>query len=219
MAFELDDEHETAEKVRTWLRENASTLLTGIAVGLAGIFGWNWWQDSQREHRITASTQFAALAQAAGAANLESASALSASLAAEFSDTGYATLARLHIADMQVGTGDLAAARTELAAAAAAKDPAVAGLAAIRLARLDLVAGEPQAALDRLATVPAAYAGITEQIRGDALLALERPDEARAAYREALTRLDATGGPQREILQRKLAALGESAPASATPEA
>ena len=44
---DLLDEHEQSEKVRTWLRENGAGLIGGIALGLALIGGWQWWQKQQ----------------------------------------------------------------------------------------------------------------------------------------------------------------------------
>jgi predicted negative regulator of RcsB-dependent stress response len=58
MAIELMDEHEKGEHVRAWLRQNGSAIVTGVALGLAAIFGWQWWQGSQSEHRVTASIQY-----------------------------------------------------------------------------------------------------------------------------------------------------------------
>ncbi len=57
MALELMDEHERGETVRAWLRQNGGSIVTGIAVGLALIFGWQWYQRSKVEHRVTAATQ------------------------------------------------------------------------------------------------------------------------------------------------------------------
>ena len=46
---DLLDEHEQSEKVRTWLKDNAVGLIGGIALGLALIGGWQWWQKQQDE--------------------------------------------------------------------------------------------------------------------------------------------------------------------------
>ena len=211
MAIELEDEHEVGEQVKAWLRENGGTLITGIALGVAGIFGWNWWQSSRFEQRITAATQFGALTAAAEAGDLEAASALAESLA-DSGSGGYRLFAQLRLADLQLSRGELDAARQTLAAAAGklSKDPVTGALVAVRLARLDLADGAPQQALDRLSGVDPAFAGIAAGLRGDALVQLGRLDEAREAYREALTHAAAVG-PQREIIERKLAQLGPAA--------
>lgn len=209
MAIELEDEHELGERVKTWLRENGSTMITGVALGVAGIFGWNWWQDAKVEHRITAATQFEALTGAVAADDVDSVASLAASLAKDFRDTGYAVLGQLHLADLRAARGENDAARDALAAAEAMfdKDPATAALVAVRLARLDLAAEQPQAAINRLQRIDPAFEAVASQLRGDALRDLGRLDEARAAYQSALTLLDASAAPQREIIERKLAQL------------
>ena len=44
---DLLDEHEQSERVRSWLRNNGAGLLGGVALGLAVILGWQWWQKDQ----------------------------------------------------------------------------------------------------------------------------------------------------------------------------
>ena len=44
---ELLNEHEQGERVRSWLQRNAVGLIGGIGLGLALIWGWNWWQGRQ----------------------------------------------------------------------------------------------------------------------------------------------------------------------------
>jgi len=54
------DEHEQGEAVRKWLRQNGSSLITGIAMGLALVFGWQWWQGKGVRHSEEAATQYQA---------------------------------------------------------------------------------------------------------------------------------------------------------------
>lgn len=208
MALELEDEHELSERVKAWLRENGGTLLGGVALGIALIFGWNWWQDARLEHRLTAATQFGALEAAVERKDLDAARDLARSLAADFGDTGYALLAQLRLADLELLRGENEAARETLLAARAliGKDPAAVALVATRLARVEIALGQAGSALERLDGIDPAFAGIAAQLRGDALARLERTQEAREAYREALTLLD-SGSPQREFVERKLAEL------------
>ena len=44
------DEYEQSERVRGWLRQNGSSLITGIALGLACVFGWQWWNGKGDRH-------------------------------------------------------------------------------------------------------------------------------------------------------------------------
>lgn len=196
------DELEQGERVRAWLRQNGSTLVTGVALGVALIFGWQWWQNSRLEHRVTAAMQFDALTTAAEADQRDSVRDLAASLGKEYGDTPYALLADLRLAAEQADSGEIEQALATLQSAAISnQDPIFDSLISLRIARM-------QSALDRHDDALKTLAGVTDfdalaaELRGDALRALDRGDEAFAAYEEALTRLDAAA-PSRAIVQMK----------------
>jgi predicted negative regulator of RcsB-dependent stress response len=198
------DDHEQGERVREWLRANGAAITTGIAIGLAGILGWQWWQHNQGQHRLDAAAMFQSLEKAADDKDSATFDQLAAELGGKFKNTPYGTMALLRQASEKEGQG-----LNE--AVGAAQSPALAALARLRLARVQLAAGEAQAALDELAKMPAEdFTGLAAEVRGDALLALDRRDEAAAAYQDALTNLE-TGAPNRSVVEMKLADLGVAA--------
>ena len=203
------DDLEQGEIVRQWLRDNGAAITTGIVIGLAGILGWQWWQHNQGQHRLDAAAMFQTLEQAADSKDSATLEQVASELGSKFDNTPYGTLALLRLADEKAVQGDSDAAIAALNDAShAAQSPALAALARLRLARVQLGAGDPQAALDSLALIPADdYAGLVAEVRGDALLALDRRDEAGVAYQDALSRLE-TGAPNRSIVEMKLADLG-----------
>lgn len=209
MALEMMDEHEKGEAVRAWVRQNASAIVGGVALGLALIFGYQWYERSKIEHRLDAATQYQAVADAAERKDLEALNQLSGTLAADYSDTPYALLAALQVADAQIGAGKIDDARKALDnAATLATEPALKGLIELRRARLALAADDAEAAIKLVDGLPKdTYAGLAAELRGDALQALGRTEEARAAYDTALTELD-TGAPNRRIVEMKLSDLG-----------
>ena len=85
-------------------------------------------------------------------------------------------------------------------------------LARLRLAAVLLDENAPQDALKLLEEKPQdAYAAQYDALRGDLLVALKRPEDARAAYRQALDKADAPGGEGgafRDSVQMRLDALG-----------
>ncbi|MCI1709763.1 MAG: tetratricopeptide repeat protein [Chiayiivirga sp.] len=221
MALELMDEHERGETVRAWLRQNGGSIVTGIAVGLALIFGWQWYQRSKVEHRVTAATQYQALTDAVEGKDVESVASLGDELAKNYADTPYAALAALQLAEVKFAAGDLAAAATALEQAGKlSQDPALTSLASVRLARVMLAQGQGEAALKLIEPMAkdskSAYAGLLSELRGDTLKSLGRDEEAKQAYQAALTALD-SGAPNRRIVEMKLTDLGGSA--AAQPEA
>lgn len=205
MSMELMDEHEQGERVRAWLRENGTSIVTGIALGIAAIGGWQWWGASQRGHALEASTQYAALVSAVESGERDLVEGVARALGQEYRKTPYAALGALSWADLQLESGETAAAVETLEAArAAASDPLLAELLSTRLARARLAAGEPEKALQLL---EGASRGSALDARGDVLVALGRPDEAKQAYLAARDALD-ENLPTRRIIELKLLDLG-----------
>ncbi|MBS7455966.1 YfgM family protein [Coralloluteibacterium stylophorae] len=200
------------------MRENGAAILGGVAVGLALIAGGFIWKNHRASEAEDVAAQHYAVIEAAGDAEAGRVADLAHALRAQHPDSAYAVLAALHAARAQLDAGDAAAAAATLQeAAGAAADPALDGLVVLRLARLQLAAGEPADALATLGRLEAgSYTGLAADLRGDAQRALGETEQARAAYDEALTHLDAAA-PIRALVELKLTDLG-GAPA-ASPEA
>jgi predicted negative regulator of RcsB-dependent stress response len=205
MSMELMDEHEQGERVRAWLRENGASILTGIALGIAGIVGWQWWGNSQATHRAAASAQYLALGKAIEANDRDGQQAIMASLRGEFAKTPYAILGAFDMADQQLLGGETqAAVQTLRDALAAVENPALKALGEARLARALIAAGDAEGALT---VIGDAERGSEHELRGDALRALGRKEDAVAAYRKALETY-ADGIPTRRMVEMKLLDLG-----------
>lgn len=208
MAFEVLDEHEQGELVRKWLRANAMSIAVGIAIGLALIFGWQQWKVRQLRTQGEAALQYGAFADAVAAKRGDDAAKIAEALRKDHAGSPYAVFAALTQAETAVTKGDLAAAQSDLAFADQnAKDPALKSLIALRTARVVLASGDASAALARLDGVPKSeFSALASELRGDALVKLGRPADARSAYEEALKGLDAQA-PGRDVVQMKLADL------------
>lgn len=211
MANELIDEHEQGERVRQWLRDNASAIIGGVAVGLSLIFGWQWWERSQVERKITAATQYQALLDASESGDTAAMDGLAERLGSDHGNTVYASLALMLKASQAVKDGKFDAAQASLEQAfAATEDSALKDLIRIRLARLDLQLGRNDEGLARLGEVKSTqYVAVVEELRGDFLLRLGRQDDARRAYGDALAAMDA-GAQLRFLVEMKLTDLGGS---------
>lgn len=196
---DLLDEHEQSERVRSWVQKNALGLIGGVALGLGLIGGWQWWQKRNQDAGFAASARYVDAIKAIGADPAKAKDAVSALPP----DGEYAALAALQLAKAQVDADQRDAAIATLRGIKT-EDAAVAGIARQRLARLLTDTGKPQEALNLLAN--ADDAGALEA-RGDAYMALAKPEEARTAYAKALTLLDA-GAPDRRLLELKLTDAG-----------
>ena len=54
MAYETEDEQ--VEKIKEMWRQHGVPLLTGVAIALAGVFGWHAWNNYQDTQARNAST-------------------------------------------------------------------------------------------------------------------------------------------------------------------
>ncbi len=198
---DLLDEHEQGERVRAWLRNNALGILGGLALGIAAIYGWQWWGRHQAEQQQQAHASYAEAMKQLEAGQTEKAGELLAG-----QEGTYATLAALRVAKAQVEAGKIEEAITTLRGIHA--DPALQAVVDERLAQLYTAAGKPDEALKQLDGDTGSTA---LELRGDALLAAGKRDEARDAYAEALTGTD-VASPARRRIELKLQETGGQVP-------
>ncbi len=200
-------DQEQAEKLAAWWKQYGTSVIAGIAIGLALLFGYRYWTQYQENRRVEASALYEQML-AARKAKPEDAVTAAKKLMDSYAGAPYAGLAALQLARTQYEAGDRAAARATLEWTLAHADDATAHVARLRLARLHFEAGELDAAqalidVKRMEGFEAEY----QELRGDLLRARNRPAEAREAYREAIRRTPPDSGYLR-ILTMKLDDLG-----------
>ena len=203
---DLLDEHEQSERVRSWLRNNGAGLLGGVALGLAVILGWQWWQKDQAGKKEQAYQEYQAAVEGLAKGDLKQAKAAVDALSKN--DTLYADTAGLQLAKAQVQAGERDAAIATLRGLT--PDETMRPLVNLRVARLLIDAGKHDEALKLL---DAADDASSLEVRGDALLATGKAKEAQEAYTRALTTLDAVS-PQRRLVELKLIHAGGTPPKS-----
>lgn len=211
------DEYEQGERVRAWLRNNGSSLIGGVALGLACLGGWQWWQGQQDNKLVLAAAEYQAFTKAVEAKDDTKAGAHATSLAQDFPKSPYPVLAAMRRAEMLHTEGkDDEALKVLDAAATSPADPVLVELSKLRAARLLAGMGKPEEAIKRLdAAGASAFPAVAAEIRGDAEMALGRRDAARIAYEQALASLD-IAAPTRPMVEMKLTDAGGSP--SAQPE-
>jgi predicted negative regulator of RcsB-dependent stress response len=208
------DEHEQSERVRGWLRQNGSSLITGIALGLALVFGWQWWQGRGERHKVEAAGQYETLGQAVESKDATKVKLLSTQVREKFEDTGYADLAVLRQAAFlhENGKDDEALALLR-AERPKVTDTGLAELIDIRIARLLLISGKADDAAKELAKLSAPqFPQVVDELGGDIAVAQGKRDEARKRYESALGKLD-EAAPTRPLLELKLIDAGGQPPA------
>lgn len=190
---DLRSEEEQLDVIKRWWKDNGVSLIAGVALAAAGVFGWHAWQNHQEGQAAAASAryqQLMALSSQPTLADEQRATAheLAGEIADDYGNTLYADLALLQDARLAAQQGDYDAARNSLSRVAEGSSRRyLQSLAWLRLARVETAAGDPERALELLdEPISAALSAQQAEARGDAYAALDRSDEARTAWQEAI---------------------------------
>jgi predicted negative regulator of RcsB-dependent stress response len=206
MVDEYLSEREQAEQLRQWLRENWLWMAAGLVLGLGGLYGYRWWEGHREQRSLEAEQRLAAMLDALTRNQREEGLRIGGEIAGEYDDTPYADQAVLVLARLDVESGELAQAASRLAGVMNdSRDPELALVARLRLARVQLAQGQYDAALATLdgAAVSAVEARVAE-LRGDVLLARADIAGALAAYQQAQLAAPGDGQVDRELLALKI---------------
>ena len=187
---ELLNEHEQSEQVRNWLRGNAAGLIGGVALGLAVIAGWNWWQGQRLSADMGVNARYAKSVSAFedGKIPADNGKAVLAEL--NKSNPTLGTLAALQLAKAQVDAGKREDAIVTLRGVRNA-DGDLRPVVQVRLAHLLIDTGK---AKDALALLGDERNAAMLDARGDAQFSLGDFAKAQDDYRKALALVD-VGSP------------------------
>jgi predicted negative regulator of RcsB-dependent stress response len=208
MAYDLE-EQDQIDALRAFWNKYGTFLLTVVTVVLLAVAGWRGWHWYEERQAGAAAVVYNQLQEAVAKRDVARVKEVSGILFSEYPRTVYGQMGALMAARGYFEAGDLKAARAPLQwAVDKARDPEYRHLARIRLAGVLIEEQSYDEAL-KLVTVSDAgpFAARYADLRGDVLLAMGRNDEARAAYRDALSRMEGAS-PMRVVVQMKLDALG-----------
>ena len=209
----MQTEEEQIAQLKEWWQRNGKPLLAGGVLAVAGVFGWQYWQNYQASQAAAASYIYQQLLENVLSPEVERDTAevveLSNKLKSEFAGSPYSQYGALLAAKLAVEAGKLDDAAAELQAVVDKPADATLGeLARQRLARVLAAQDKAEEGLTLLdGEASASYQASREELRGDLLKQLQRPAEAREAYQKARAVLadDAAQG----TLQLKLDDLAE----------
>lgn len=195
-------EEEQIALIKEWWQRNGKPLLAGGALALVIVFGWQAWQKHQVTQAQTASAIYQQLMEAAlvpsEQVDTQKVAQLLTQLKAVNNDNAYAQYGRLLAVKVAVDNNqldDAALALQEILDKPA--NDTLEELARQRLARVLLAQEQAEKALAILEgkALPA-FQATRDELRGDTLVILKRPAEAKAAYLQAKQALaaDAAAG-------------------------
>lgn len=184
---QYETEEQQIEALKKWWKENSSSLFFGLAIGLAGIFGWRYYIDYNQQHAQQASDLFTVINQQVRLGELTDINKLE-QLTTEFTGTPYAVMAAMSAASHYFDKGNTEQAVHYFQWARDNSDiEENTHLAITRLATVHISSGQLDAAESLLQQdYPAAFAARYEELRGDLYAARGDYSQARAAYDKAI---------------------------------
>jgi len=199
-------EEQQVEAIKSWWKENGIAVIAGLVIGFVALFGWRGWNDYQEENAAKASALYGEFQVSLNANNKESIEKLHQQFITEYASTPYASLVSLALAKKAVEDKDTQAAKQNLQwVLDNNKQSQIKHTARVRLVALLINDKEYDAALSLLAVKETGgYAGVYEELRGDALLAKGDVEGANSAYEKAL-QSEGISSASREIITAKLA--------------
>jgi predicted negative regulator of RcsB-dependent stress response len=206
MSMEINEtDEQRLETIKAWWKENASSVITGLLLGLALLFGAKSWFAYQDRKAEEASNIYATMMNALGRSEESLVNDRAGVLIGEYSSSPYATLAALVLAKVKLEQGELEAAHAQLQwALDKTGSETLRPLLRLRLARVMVAEGNLDGAEALLAQSrpESAFAPLYNELQGDILAARGAVAEARAEYEIALAALPQESSEHR-LLQLK----------------
>lgn len=207
MAYDLE-EQEQLDELKAWWTRYGNVVTWALIAVLACFAAYQGWKYYQRSEALKASTQYEALAQMS-VKDIKEIRAVSGQIIENHAGTPYAGRAALIAAKANYASNDAKSAKAQLEwATQNAKEDSVRSIAQLQLATIQYEEKAYDAALKTLSEKhEAAFDGLVDDLKGDVLAAQGKRAEAKAAYTDALTKLDAKARLH-GYTQHKLDALG-----------
>lgn len=208
------EEQEQLDEIKVWWRQYGKWVIAAVVAFVLSVAGWQSWQWWQTKQAQESAALFERAVQARASNDVAAVKQVTAQIMDQYAGSGYATPAAWMAGQVNLEAKDTKSALAQFAFAMDhAQGAVMQDLARLRLAGLKLHTGDAEGALQTLEDTPAdAYAALYEQLRGDVLVTLKRPAEARLAYQSALAAMDKANtkaDPIYAMIEMRLDALGE----------
>jgi len=218
-------DNEREEQLRQWWSDNWLWILGGIALGLAMLWGWQYWQRTRMEQAQRELSGYQSVITSLSQDKFDEAVVQAKALRDAQPGSPYADQSDLVLARAAVEMRKLDEAALHLRTVMdGSKDPELRAVARTRLARVMVEQAKYDDALALLDTADAgSYAARYHELRGDAYAGKGDSEAARREYDEALSAPDDETGLDRDYIELKrdalppVAAVANAAPAGPVP--
>jgi len=198
-------EKEQIEALQKWWKENGSSIITGLLLGVSILVGGKAWFSYQETQSLNASNIYAMMMAASQAGQPEEVRNQANKLISDYTESAYAPLASLQLARLAVQEGELAAAQAQLQWAMDHADLIeVRHEARIRMVRVMIAQQQYEQAVQLLASVtdPGAYDYLYAELEGDIAVAEGKPEKAASAYKKALDKMPSQAPNQAYLMAK-----------------
>ena len=200
-----ETEEQQIADLKKWWSENGTSIIVGVALGLAGVFGFRAWLAYQENLAGQASTIYAVMQQGLERDDRQLVSERADILISQYNSTPYAALAALALAKISLEEGDLDAAGGQLQwVLDNGKLDAVRDATRLRLARVLIAQQKPDEAeaLLQQPRTTTAFDNLYDEVSGDIYSVRGDSTAASEAYQRALAATPANN-PGSNLLKLK----------------
>lgn len=216
----METEDQQLEDLKKWWKENGSSIITGVVLGLAVLFGTRSWFTWQERTAQNASVIYSVMMREAESGDASVASENAATLIADFSGTPYASIAALLLARYRIEDNELDAAKSQLQwVLDNESSDEIRTTASVRLARVLVSLADYDGALALLDEIETdGQQGLVSEVRGDIYTLRGDSQQAVDAYSEALLLLPENSPGRNIVLLKYDNVIALQAPAGDKPQ-
>ena len=172
-----DTEEEQVNKIKKWWNSNGKQIIAGAIIGLAGVFGWNYFNDYQDNQSLNARSLY--LSYTADSNNVGAYN----KLIKDHSSSSYADQATLLMAKYLFDAGSYSLALEAIKPLMSNQSSIISSTAVLRVASIYLQLGKHDEALSTLNIESGEdFSGLIYNLTGDVYLDLGNSDEAKKYY-------------------------------------
>jgi predicted negative regulator of RcsB-dependent stress response len=204
-------EEEQIQQIKNWVKQYGMTVLAGIAIAFMITSGWRYWQNYKTRNLLHASAVYDEMLTVRAQGNVNATLTQANKLKTHYTNSPYAQMAAFMLARDAVLKKNYEEATTQLKwVMDKTSEISIRQIARLRLARVLIAEQKPEAALDLLKkTDDKTFAGLIDEVRGDAFLSMKNTAAAHDAYQLAVNELP-NAEVARPTLQMKLDNLATS---------
>jgi len=207
-----ETEEQQVDAIKGWWKENGNTLIIAAVVGLAGLWGWRFYNESVISNQEEASQAYSDVLVKFEKEGGEARLAELTTFVENNQGNSYGVLAALLLAKEAIVQKDFRLAKTQFVQLQSQNEYApLNALINLRLARVETQLGEYEQALKTVALIEnASFLAKASQVKGVVYLKQGELEKARAAFQDAVNASQGNIDPVLQLQLDDLAIAGDA---------